>query len=190
MKRVFIIVLFIISVFSSAETAFAQYNDCTCVGTTCSDPVPGLGKDCSTGSVLTCGTNNCSIDYQPVEQLCGGVWCGYKCTYSSSCRGPNDCSCSGQGNCSDPVPNSGMNCVVGKSLSCGSSGCSSSYKPIQQLCTDGSRTQDCGYKCIFDQNCSTGYCQSNPNATPAPITCANFDGDFLCGPGCGGGGSD
>jgi hypothetical protein len=183
MYRIFCIpILILLLLWFPLSKPSAQYNDCTCNGSSCSDPVPGLGKDCSTGAVGTCGVG-CSIDFQLVEQKCGTQTCGSVCTYSSSCRGPADCSCSGQGNCSDPVPNSGMDCEIGDNNNpCGSSGCSSSYRPIQQRCTDGSRTQDCGYKCIFDQNCSTGYCQSNPSANP-PISCRNSNGDFLCGSG-------
>lgn len=81
MKLIFTtIVVIVVFIFPVSELR-AQYNDCTCVGTTCLDPVPGLGKDCSTGTVLTCGTNGCSIDYQPVHQLCGGVWCEKMRTY-------------------------------------------------------------------------------------------------------------
>jgi hypothetical protein len=183
MKRLFCLILFLflwgVLPLSSPR---AQYNDCTCVGNSCSDPVPGLGKDCRTGSAGTCGTGGCTIDYQPVQQYCDTQLCGSVCTYSSSCKGPNDCYCSSEGNCSDPVPGAGMDCKIGDSNSCGASPCSSSYRPIEQKCEGDGKFQSCGYKCIFDQNCSTGYCQSNPSANP-PISCQNYDGDFLCGSG-------
>jgi hypothetical protein len=185
MKRAVLVIIFVLAyiAFFQANPVHAQYNDCMCVGTSCSDPVPGLGTDCSTGTVGTCGTGGCTIDFAPVQQFCGSQFCGNKCTYFSTCKGPADCSCSGQGNCSDPVPNSGMDCIVGDNdNACGTSPCSSSYRPIEQKCEGDGKSQSCGYKCIFDQNCSTGYCQSNPSANP-PISCQNYDGDFLCGSG-------
>ncbi len=186
MKRAFLSGCAVLFVFAAAAApARAQYNDCHCrADNSCEDPVPGMGKDCSTGTALGCGTRGCTIAYQPVMQLCGDSPCGYLCTYSASCRGPDDCTCLANGNCSDPKSGAGMDCSTEDIKTCGTSPCSSSYRPIQQVCKDATRRQDCGYKCVYDAVCAIGQCQSTSHPFPTPnIGCSTNPGDWLCGSG-------
>jgi len=87
----------------------------------------------------------------------------------------NDCSCLGNGNCSDSGPGGGY-CFTGEVLACGNQ-CPPGYKNVEMMCSNAI-PQSCGGKCVLEQSCVTGFCQGG--------TCKDVDGDFLCGSGgCG-----
>ncbi len=151
-------------VFFSPPPASAQY---ACV---CNGDGSCTGADCTSITRGFCGVG-CAPDSREVENSCGLETCGTTCNYSASCVAPGDCSCSGNGNCSDPQPGVGADCSVGQSGNCGDSPCGSSYRPIEQNCG----VTSCGYKCIYDQTCATGFCSGG--------TCEDVQGNFQCGGG-------
>lgn len=103
-----------------------------------------------------------------------GVLCLFCVPISSvQAQYPDDCSCLGNGNCSDPVPKSGKDCSTGNILTCGDQ-CPPGYKNVEMRCGTGADSS-CGGKCVYEQSCVTGFCLGG--------TCSNVDGDFLCGSG-------
>ena len=95
---------------------------------------------------------------------------------------PANCHCTlSTNNCYDPVPGSGTDCSE-VFLGCGQG--IPPCDPDKQLSQSFCGVTYCGARCILDQICSTGFCQSNPPA----ITCDNppLAGTYLCGDkGCG-----
>jgi hypothetical protein len=91
------------------------------------------------------------------------------------------CSCQLNNNCVNYTDGQGIwagSCSTGGSLACRTSGCSSGYRPVEQVCGG---TVSCGYKCVYDETCATGFCQDGPG-----WDCNDEDGTLKCGePGCG-----